>query len=391
MSGDAANLPNFPMTERKKFGKFTTSPIVVIVAGGTGGHLYPGIAAARALVKLGTGWEAVFIVRKGDLGKALLEREGFRVFELSGQGWPRRVSLKMFTFPYKVIAGLCEAWVVLGRLKPQGVMGMGGYLSFPVLISACLRRIPTLIHEQNVFPGLANRLMGRWVRSIAVSFPESKVNFPTGKAWLSGLPVRPEIGRLSQEEGWEHFKLARDRLTVLVFGGSQGARRINEAVAGAWPLLSERTRGLQVLHVTGERDYSEMKERYRTLSVQAAVMPYCHEMAAALAAADWVICRAGASTVAELLMAQKPALLVPFPFASENHQFYNANVLVSQGAAEQIKDEELTPATIAESLRRMMRDPGHLRQMRDQLAALAKEAPHGEAARRLADYITRMS
>src|SRR5258708_4689 len=166
------------------------SHTALIVAGGTGGHLYPGIAAARAVVKR-EGWEVIFAVRKGDLGKDLLEREGFQIIELPGQGLPRRLSTKAFTFPIALVAGFAQAWMAVRRIQPDIVIGMGGYLSFPVLLVARLQGVPTLIHEQNVYPGLANRFSSRWVRSVAVSFPESKKYFPAGNVWFSGFPGQP--------------------------------------------------------------------------------------------------------------------------------------------------------------------------------------------------------
>jgi UDP-N-acetylglucosamine--N-acetylmuramyl-(pentapeptide) pyrophosphoryl-undecaprenol N-acetylglucosamine transferase len=361
--------------------------IVVFVAGGTGGHLYPGIAIARALP---SSWKALFIVRKGDRGKELLQREGFLVTELPGQGWPRRLSIRMASFPFVVAAGFIKAWIVLGNVKPHVIVGMGGYLSFPVLLAGRLRRIPTMIHEQNVFPGLSNRMLGRWVRSVAVSFEASRKEFPAPKVWVSGLPVRPEIGSIPAADGRRRFKLAEDKLTFLIFGGSQGAHGLNETVAGAWALLSDRSGEFQVLHLTGERAFTEINERYSSLAVRAVVIPYCHDMAAALAAADLVICRAGASTIAELLVAQKPALLVPFPFASENHQFYNAEIMVKAGAAELIPDSDFTPANLAGRLRLYFNHPERLPQMRMRLAALAGGRLHTTAARKLADYITGM-
>jgi UDP-N-acetylglucosamine--N-acetylmuramyl-(pentapeptide) pyrophosphoryl-undecaprenol N-acetylglucosamine transferase len=359
----------------------------VVVAGGTGGHLYPGIATARAIVSEGT-WEAVFIVRKGDMGKALLQREGFKVFEIPGQGWPRKFSRQMLKFPWVQLTGFKEAWSVLGQLKPQVIIGMGGYLSFPVILAARLRRIPALVHEQNVHPGLSNRFLAPWVQSIAVSFDESRRAFPAQKVWLSGLPVRPEIGKVSSGAGRQRFKLDPEKFTVLVFGGSLGARHLNESVADTWPLLSEWADRLQVLHVTGERDYSQISQRYAHPAVKSVVLPYCHDMPAALGAADFVICRAGASTVAELVVSRKPALLVPFPFASENHQFYNAEVMVQQGAADMLLDNMVSPERLAERLSLYLQNPERLSLMKQKLEALAVQSGHEQAAQRLAEKMT---
>jgi UDP-N-acetylglucosamine--N-acetylmuramyl-(pentapeptide) pyrophosphoryl-undecaprenol N-acetylglucosamine transferase len=368
----------------------------VIVAGGTGGHLYPGIATARALVQgqktldKNVKWDIVFIVREGDLGKDVLKREGFDVKEIPGHGLPRKPSRKILTFLPVMIAGFFRSWMLLGQLKPNVVLGMGGYLSFPVLIAARLRKIPTLIHEQNVYPGWSNRVLGRWVQSVAVSFAESKKAFPPNKAWVSGLPVRPRIGQVGSEEGKRIFKLDPDKTTFLVFGGSLGARRINDVVVDTWPLLANYGNDFQVLHITGEKDYARISSRYKGKSHKIVVLPYTHDMPAALGAADFVICRAGASTLAELIVAEKPALLIPYPYASENHQFYNAEILVNRGGAELILDAELAPDTLANRLQYYLRHPDRLSDMQARLAKGSKTATHTNAAQRMADHMVKM-
>lgn len=363
---------------------------IVIIAGGTGGHLYPGIATARALVSQSADWNPVFVVRKGDLGKGLLERERFTVVELPGQGFPRKFSPKLFTFPFKVSMGFLKAWQLLKELRPTAVMGMGGYLSFPVLLAARLQGFSTLIHEQNVLPGLSNRVTGRWVKSIALSFAESKRYFTAQKAWVSGLPIRPEIGSLTQTAGRARLGLNPDLMTFLVFGGSQGAHRLNEAVAGACRLMITQGKNFQILHITGERDFPVMQTVYQSIRVSSNVMAYCHDMAAALAAADFVLCRSGASTIAELVVAQKPALLVPFPFASENHQFFNAQVLVEKQAAVLLSDAELNAERLAELFQRCLKNPEFLKDQSARLSELCSQTPHREAAKRLAEYLSHM-
>lgn len=368
--------------------------LALIVAAGTGGHLYPGIAMARSILKQGQqmandpGWDVIFAVRQGDMGKMLLEREGFQVVEFSGQGWPRRISLKTFAFPFKVVAGFCQAWSFLDKRNPRIVAGMGGYLSFGVLVAARLKGIPTLIHEQNVLPGLTNRILGRFVKSVAVSFPESEKYFSNKGVWVSGLPVRAEIGRVSRAEGRKHFGLTEHRTTLLVFGGSLGASRLNQVASQSWPLLNDLSDQFQVLHIAGERDYACIEAGYKTLPVKAAVLPYCHDMAAAYGAADLVICRAGASTVAELLVAQRPAILVPYPYASEDHQIYNAEVLVQRALAQVILEKDLTPEVLAKRLRPYLEQVERLEELKQRYAMLALDSTHILAAEHLADYIT---
>jgi len=359
--------------------------VALIVAGGTGGHLYPGIAVARALRGRSPSWEVIFAVRRGDLGKTVLEQEGFRVQEIAGQGMPRAVHLRALAFPWNFLRSWAEAENAVRRLAPQVVIGMGGYLSFPVLLAARRRKIPTLIHEQNVLPGLANRLLARWVDQVAVSFPGSEAHLKARKIWVSGLPVRHEIGTVSRAEGRAAFGLDRDRLTFLVFGGSLGARRMNQIVLEGWKELQDLAGRFQVLHIAGPKNWRTMAAEYKALPIKSVVLGYCHEMAAAYGAADAVICRAGASTVAELAIAARPAILIPFPYASDNHQMANARVLSGQGLAEVIEEKRLEAAEVARRLRHWIETPEALRRLQEAANRSPLAEPMKHAAARLAD------
>jgi len=319
---------------------------ILIAAGGTGGHLYPGLAVARAL----SGHDILFVVRRGDLGRDILKKEGFAVEEISGQGLPRSLSPKLFTFPFVFIQGWLDTWSLLKRYRPDRVLGMGGYLSVPVVMTAHALGIRTMLHEQNVFPGLANRLLSRWADSVAISFPASQPYFKGKNVWVSGLPIRREIGRIDKTAARASLGLTKDLTTFLVFGGSLGAAKLNSTVVDAWPLLIQKNIPFQVLHVTGAKDFDRVRKLYEGLQICAQVLPYCHQMAEAYAAADAVICRAGASTIAELQAAKRPALLIPYPYASNNHQLYNAQVLEKRGQAKVISDQALTPMAIADFL-----------------------------------------
>jgi UDP-N-acetylglucosamine--N-acetylmuramyl-(pentapeptide) pyrophosphoryl-undecaprenol N-acetylglucosamine transferase len=319
---------------------------ILIVAGGTGGHLYPGIAVARAL----SGHEVRFVVRRGDLGRDILTKEGFKVEEISGQGLPRSFSLKILTFPFNFLHGWGEARRLVDEFRPACVLAMGGYLSVPVVMQARHFGIRTLLHEQNVYPGLANRLLSRWADAVAVSFPASVSYFKGENVWVSGLPIRPDIGHISPADGCKRFNLELDVPTYLVFGGSLGAQRINTLAVSSWELLLKQDRKFQVIHITGTKDYERTEMRYRSLGMTARVLPYCHEMAYAYAAARSVLCRSGASTVAELMAARRPALLVPYPHASNNHQLYNAQIIEKAGWGRVVLDPELTATGIADYL-----------------------------------------
>jgi UDP-N-acetylglucosamine--N-acetylmuramyl-(pentapeptide) pyrophosphoryl-undecaprenol N-acetylglucosamine transferase len=256
---------------------------------------------------------------------------------------------------------------------------MGGYLSVPVILTARLLGIRTLLHEQNVYPGLANRFLSRWADSVAVSFAASETYFKGKKVWVSGLPIRPEIGQIDQTTGRRHFGLDMQASTVLVFGGSLGAQRLNTLATEAWPLLLKKGLLFQVLHVTGTKDFERVERLYRDLRLSVKVLPYCHDMDHAYAAADAVVCRAGASTVAELLVVKRPALMVPYPHASNNHQIYNARVLEKSGLGHIVLDDALTPSGIADTLTPWITNKN--------LKFSSAPTP-GDSAARLANYLT---
>jgi UDP-N-acetylglucosamine--N-acetylmuramyl-(pentapeptide) pyrophosphoryl-undecaprenol N-acetylglucosamine transferase len=348
---------------------------ILIVAGGTGGHLYPGIALARVL----SGHDVKFVVRRGDLCRDILQKEGFAFREIAGQGLPRAFSLRALNFPLNFLLGWVETWALLRDIRPDRVVGMGGYLSIPVILTAHFFGIRTLLHEQNAFPGLANRFLSRWSDSIAVSFPVSLIYFPKVKSWVSGLPIRPEIGRIDQAAGRRNLGLAPQIPTILVFGGSLGAQKLNSLCVEAWPLLRAKNLAFQVIHITGTKDYERVQMMYDRLRLPAKLMPYCHAMSDAYAAADVVISRAGASTIAEILEVRCQALLVPYPFASNNHQIYNAQVLEDEHLARVVLDKDLSAAGITEFI------SDRLKNGLPEERPVAPGSPN--AAQRLASYL----
>lgn len=365
-----------------------SSPLVLIVAGGTGGHLYPGIAVARALTRKpavpAVSIRAAFVVRSGDLGRDILRREGFEVYDLPGQGLPRKLSLHGLTFPIQLFRGFKEAGHLMKSVKPDFVLGMGGYLSFPALIAARWRKIPTMIHEQNVLPGLANKMLGRMVDSVAVSFPESARHFPAPKTRVAGLPIRDDMQPGDAGQARARLGLSPDLRTLLVFGGSQGARRLNQVVVETWRLLGRQTDSWQVIHVTGSADGSAVADAYRNLGLTSRVLAYSHEMPTLYAAADLVICRSGASTVAELLAVHRRAILIPFPHATADHQFFNAQVLEKRGWASIILEKDLTPERLGREVTDLM--GANRSQLPDAPSVLSEESEK-TAADRIAGFI----
>lgn len=360
-----------------------------VVAGGTGGHLYPGIAVAQTLRDRAEQWNARwftrFIVKEGDYGRDALLREGFDVVEIRGQALPRQLSTAAWRFPWMLRRSWQDADALLGKGQPDLVLGMGGYLSFSVLWAAAARRIPTLIHEQNAVPGVANRVLSWRVQSVAVSFPDSAVRFPRRKVWVSGLPVR-SFAKISPESARTALGLDPDLPTFLLFGGSLGASRLNEVFIGVWKKLQERGMRFQVLHVAGRRTFSQFEEPFRQTGVRGRLVDYCHDMANAYGAADLVISRAGASTVAELAAMERPSILIPYPHATADHQWFNAQILARRGMAVVLREEQLEENAMAGRLSECLQ-PGRLRDWRERCAWGELSAFSRDAAVTLAKYV----
>jgi UDP-N-acetylglucosamine--N-acetylmuramyl-(pentapeptide) pyrophosphoryl-undecaprenol N-acetylglucosamine transferase len=349
----------------------------LIAGGGTGGHFYPGLALARELGA--RGWKPVFLVRAGDAAVPKLEAEGLPWVDLDLHGLPRRLSPAALAFPWRLAKSLRRANAIMADLKPDAVIGMGGYLTFPAIAAAALHRVPRAVHESNGPLGLANRASVRLGARLFRGLPG-----PGGE--LTGTPIRralwdiPADGRKARRE----LGLSEDKPTLLVFGGSQGAQSINRAVPAAAP-------GGQVLHLAGPRDQAEVQAAYAAAGVQASVLAYLDRMELAYAAADLVLCRSGASTLAELVCAKKPAILIPFPHASENHQEANARVLERAGAAKVVLDGRL------EGLSGLLRDLLSSPQASSARAAMAGSYDRlalpkpAEAAAKLADAVENLA
>lgn len=325
---------------------------VVIAGGGTGGHLYPGIAIARQFLASG-GNEVLFIGTKRGLEARVLpkERLPLRVIEvgrLKGMK-PGSMARTLLTLPVALI----RAVRLLSEIRPDVVIGVGGYSSGPVALAAWILRRPLIIVEPNSYPGLANRLLGRVAKKVVLTFPGTNRLrfFSAWKAIQAGPLVRSGIEQGDREKALRDFHLETGRYTIFVMGGSGGAHAINMTMKDAAQLLRDLP-GIQVLHQTGERDVQAVTAGYREAGVKATVLPYIHDMAGAYAAADLVVSRAGATTVAELAVCGKRAVLIPYPYAADNHQEHNARTLAEAGAAEMIIQSDLTPARFADAIKR---------------------------------------
>lgn len=320
---------------------------LVIAGGGTGGHLYPGIAIAREVLKE-PGNGVLFVGTRQGIEAKVLPKEGLPVrFITVGKlkGMQLRAVLRTLGM---LPVSIYQASRLLREEQPDVVIGIGGYSSGPVALAAWVLGIPLLIVEPNSYAGLANRVIGRIADKVVLSFPgtDRQHFFPRKKTYLTGPLVRKGIERGHRESSRKSFGLDPGKFTVFVMGGSGGAHAINMAMKSAVSAL-EDVPGLQILHQTGERDVAEVAAAYRGAGVKAAVLPYIHDMAGAYAAADLVISRSGATTVAELAVCGKQAVLIPFPFAADNHQEYNARTLAAIGAADVIIQKDLTPELLA--------------------------------------------
>jgi len=350
---------------------------LVVAGGGTGGHLYPGIAVARVAVSEGA--EALFIGAEGGIEERVVPREGFRLVtvgagKLKGQGAIGKLRT-LFLIPVGVMA----AMKALREFRPDVVLGVGGYASFPVVAAARILGIRSVIQEQNSFPGLTNRALGRFVDRVALGFWDAARWFPADKATLTGNPVRADIMDAARDAGFKRFGLSPDKQTVLVFGGSGGARTINMGVSealGFMPGLKDR---VQFIHQTGEKDHNMVESAYRESGFTAHVSPFIYEMADAYATADLVVCRSGALTLAELTALGKPAVLIPYPYAADNHQELNARSVEKVGAALVLLDKDASGERLAGIISGLLDDPDTLRGM----SARSRSLGRPDAARKV--------
>ena len=323
----------------------------VIAGGGTGGHLFPGIAIAEAFVGKELGNEVLFIGTEKGIEARVLAGGRFplkmiQARPLKGESFMAQMKT-LWTLPRAIV----QARSILRDFRPQVVLGVGGYASGPTLIAALLSGMKRTIHEQNVVPGMTNRLL-KWIsQRIFVSYEDTKRYFPERKTVVTGTPVRKDfLSRLSKTQVGKAVPEKGDRFTLLIFGGSAGAHRINVAMMDALSTLGENKVSVRFIHQTGEADFDFVSRGYQGHGFDARVSPFFEDMASCYAVSDLVICRAGASTIAELAMCGKAAILIPYPHAAHQHQLINAQKLVERGAARMIRDEALNGGLIAETI-----------------------------------------
>ena len=354
---------------------------VLIAGGGTGGHLFPGIALAEEIVTRHPKNDVVFVGTDRGLEARVVPANGF-VFEairsrgLKGMGLIK-LALGLMLLPVSFISALG----LLRKYRPDVVVGVGGYSSGPVVLMAWLLRIPTAIQEQNALPGLTNRVLAKFVDAIFVSFDAAVRFFPAKRAHALGNPIRRGL-----LENFLRSKVAHERFTLLIFGGSLGARGLNTRVIEALPHLQDLKNKVHIIHQTGKNDLETVKKGYADQNFPAEVREFIDDMAGAYLGADLVLCRAGATTVAELTVCKKASILVPFPRATDDHQAVNAKALVDAGAALMFREGELTGEKLADTIRELKADPPRLAKMEKAAGNLGRP----EAAREIADVLQQL-
>lgn len=345
---------------------------IAIVSGGTGGHIYPGIAIAEEIKSREPRAEIIFLGSEEGLEKDLIPRAGFKISLIKARALLRKISYQAVTAPFVSAFGFFQALKFLWSFRPKILVSTGGYASLAAVLAAKCLKIPVFIHEQNVLPGVTNRLCFRLADRVFLSFDES-LSFHAGI--VAGNPVRKEILRADKKNARKQLGLLPGKKVLLVMGGSQGARKINETVLAALTEIDGNR--WEVIHIIGARDYEGLDlPRYPFYHPFA----YLYNIADALAAADLVVSRAGATAIAEFIARGLPMVLVPFPFSAEGHQDLNAKVVAENGAGVVINNNDFTP----EKFVSIVSDPGlNLKDMSDASKKLAKL----EAAKRIADVM----
>jgi UDP-N-acetylglucosamine--N-acetylmuramyl-(pentapeptide) pyrophosphoryl-undecaprenol N-acetylglucosamine transferase len=354
---------------------------MLIAGGGTGGHLFPGLALAEEVKTRHPRNDVLFVGTARGLETRIVPRSGFPLELIDVGPLKRQGGLGTLRGMGRVPRAMWQSRRILRRFDPDVVVGVGGYASGPVVMAAWMMRIPTAVQEQNALPGLTNRILGRFARACFIAFDEARAGFPPRRTHLLGNPIRRAF-----LDNYLHSKEpSGQRLSILVTGGSQGAHVLNlrmaEALEELAPDLGPR---LRVMHQTGEKDLPEIARRYQALGksgLNTQATAFIDDMAKEYAQADLLVCRAGATTIAELTVCKKPALLVPFPYAADDHQTVNARSMVRSGAALLLPEGELTGAKLAGELRALEGDRERLRRMARQSGLLGRP----EAAREIAE------
>ena len=356
----------------------------IIACGGTGGHLFPGIAVAEVLRERGHD-VLLFVSEKEIDSLALSTRSQFRFEKLPTVGFPSLYSPRIFGFVRRFTESVSACRSIYQKFKPQVVLGMGGFTSTAPILAGRLRGISTLVHESNAIPGKANRLAAKMVGAVLLGFKEAAQFFPKVRTEITGTPIRNELQRLDRQTARQKLGLEANVTTMLVMGGSQGASGINQAIIKSLSLLKNAP--MQVIHLSGTRDERLVADNYRREQIPAVVAAFHHHMEEVYSAADFAVARSGAASLAELAFFGLPSILVPFPYAADDHQTRNAEIFARAGAAFVLKESELTPELLSQKIREMVDSPDQVRRMSERSASLAPR----DAASRVANTMEKFT
>ncbi|HEX9240944.1 MAG TPA: undecaprenyldiphospho-muramoylpentapeptide beta-N-acetylglucosaminyltransferase [Anaeromyxobacter sp.] len=354
---------------------------LLVAGGGTGGHVFPGIALAEEVVTRHPGNDAVFVGTARGLEATAVPAAGFPIELVEVRGLKGKGLLDTIRNLLLLPRALLRSMAILRRWRPDVVVGVGGYASGPVVLAAWLLKIPTAVQEQNAAAGVTNRILGRIVQAAFTAFPEAARHFPPHKVYQLGNPIRRTL-----MENFMRPEVRHGDPRLLVFGGSQGAHALNMRVIEALPHLADLRDRLRITHQTGARDRDQVERGYRACGFEPDVREFITDMSAAYAGCDLVVCRAGATTLAELTVCRKPSILVPFPLAADNHQFQNARSLVDAGAAVMIEERDLTGELLAREIRAILASP----ERQERMARAAGRLGSPAAAREIADVCTEL-
>jgi len=351
----------------------------VMAGGGTGGHIIPAIAVARELKRCGH--EPLFIGTHQGMESKLVPAAGFPIEWIDIGGFNRVGLWQKIRSLWQLPLSTLKVWRMMSKLRPSGVFSMGGYVAGPVVLAAAMRKLPVVAMEPNAIPGLTNRRMANVTTRALVNFPETVEYFPRGRGEVTGVPVRPEFFEIRP-------KPDSSRFTVLVTGGSQGSRTLNNAGRDSWKRFAGARAPIRVIH-QGGRQGAHLREEFQRSGVEGELVEFINDMPSAFREADVIVCRSGASTVAELAAAGKPSILVPFPFAADNHQVRNAEAMVRAGAARMALDSEMNGQRLFEQVIALMSNPDELRVMGDRARTLGKPGAAERAATVLEEVAVR--
>lgn len=342
---------------------------VVIAAGGTGGHIYPGIAIANKIRKENPNVQITFVGTQKGLEKDLVPGEGYSLEFIRVKGFRRKLSIDTLKSIGGIFSGLKDAHDIIKKIRPDIVIGTGGYVCGPMLLSAKIHKIPTLIHEQNAFPGITNKLLSRVVDRVAISFRESEKYFKnTEKTILSGNPIRQEFKKSDKMDARSYLGLPTDNQIIVALGGSQGAWSINQSMVTVIKALKDK-KNINIIHITGKNQYDKVLDMFKTDGIDIhkysniQILPYSQDVAKLYSACDLIISRSGAMTVSEITAVGRPGIFIPFPYATDNHQEFNAKVVADRGGGILILDKDLNGKILLNNIESLLTNKNKLIKM----------------------------